>query len=115
MGSSVLGALLGRKSVSKTDVSRAAAAAKAASRAAQQRGGAGQAALSLESLRQEYTELQAKFQDKIAELDTALRPESLVLAPLPIRPKKSDITVERVVLAWMPYHVHAGGPTEAAY
>jgi hypothetical protein len=115
MGSSVLGALLGRKSVSKTDVSRAAAAAKAASRAAQQRGGAGQVALSLESLRQEYTELQAKFQDKIAELDTALRPESLVLAPLPIRPKKSDITVERVVLAWMPYHVHAGGPTEAAY
>ena len=39
MGSSVLGALLGRKAVSKTNVSRASTAAKAASRAAQQREG----------------------------------------------------------------------------
>ena len=115
MGSSVLGALLGRKTVSKTDLSRAAAAAKAASRAAQQRTGSSQAAGSLESLRQEYAELQAKFQDKIAKLDTALRPESLALEPLPIRPKKTDITVERVVLAWMPYHAGTEGRIEAAY
>ena len=54
MGSSVLGALLGRKTVSKTNVTRAATAAKAASRAAQQRGDASQAAGSLESLRQKY-------------------------------------------------------------
>jgi hypothetical protein len=115
MGGSVLGALLGRKSVSKADVSRATAAAKAASRAAQQRGGASQAAGSLESLRQEYTELQSVFQEKIAKLDTALRPESLVFEPLPIRPKKTDITIERVVLAWLPYHVGAEGRIEAAY
>ncbi len=115
MGGSVLGALLGRKSVSKADVSRAATAAKAATRAAQQRGGASQAAGTLESLRQEYTELQSEFQGKIAKLDSALRPESLVFEPLPIRPKKTDITVERVVLAWMPYHVGADGRIEAAY
>jgi hypothetical protein len=115
MGGSVLGALLGRKSVSKADVSRAATAAKAATRAAQQRGGASQAAGTLESLRQEYTELQSEFQGKIAKLDSALRPESLVFEPLTIRPKKTDITVERVVLAWMPYHVGADGRIEAAY
>ncbi len=115
MGGSVLGALLGRKSVSKADVSHAATAAKAATRAAQQRGGASQAAGTLESLRQEYTELQSEFQEKIAKLDTALRPESLVFEPLPIRPKKTDITVERVVLAWVPYHVNPAGRIEAAY
>ena len=115
MGSSVLGALLGRKAVSKTNVSRAATAAKAASRAAQQRDGASQAAGSLESLRQKYTELQAKFQREIEKLDAALRPEALVFEPLSIRPRKTDITVERVVLAWMPYHVGAGGRLEAAY
>jgi hypothetical protein len=115
MGGSVLGALLGRKSLSKTNVSRATAAAKAASRAAQQRGGANQTAESLESLRQDYTELQSKFQEEIAKLDAALRPESLLLEPLAIRPKKSDITVERVVLAWLPYHANAEGRIEAAY
>jgi Helicase HerA, central domain len=115
MGSSVLGALLGRKAVSKTNVSRAATAAKAASRAAQQRDGASQAAGSLESLRQKYTELQARFQLEIEKLDAALRPESLVFEPSPIRPRKTDITVERVVLAWMPYHVGTDGRLEAAY
>jgi len=115
MGSSVLGALLGRKTVSKTTVRRAAAAAKAASRAAQQRDGAGEAAGSLESLRQKYTELQAKFQAEIEKLDAALRHEALVLESSPIRPKKTDIMVERVVLAWMPYLVAAEGRLQAAY
>ena len=77
MGSSVLGALLGRKAVSKTNVSRASTAAKAATRAAQQREGVSQAAESLGSLRQKYTELQAKFQLEIEKVDAALRPESL--------------------------------------
>ena len=115
MGSSVLGALLGRKAVSKTNVSRTATAAKAASRAARQRDGANQAAGSLESLRQKYTELQARFQFEIEKVDAALRPEALVFEPSSIRPKKTDITVERVVLAWMPYHLGAEGRLEAAY
>ena len=46
-------------------MTRAATAAKAASRAAQQRDGASQAAGSLETLRQKYDELQAKFQKEI--------------------------------------------------
>jgi hypothetical protein len=115
MGSSVLGALLGRKAVSKTNVSRAATAAKAATRAAQQRGGASQVAESLASWREKYTKLQAEFQSEIEKVDAALRPEALVFEPSSIRPRKTDITVERVVLAWMPYHVGAGGRVEAAY
>ena len=38
LGNSVLGAILGRKAISKTTVGRATTAAKAATRAAQQRG-----------------------------------------------------------------------------
>jgi hypothetical protein len=115
VGSSVLGALIGRKAVSKADVARATTAAKAATRAVQRRGGAGQAATSLESLRRKYTKLQGEFQREIEKLDAALRPESLVLEPSPIRPKRSDITVERTVLAWLPYHVGADERLEAAY
>jgi hypothetical protein len=112
---SVLGALLGRKRITKTSMTRAGTAAKAASRAAQQRGDASQAAGALETLRQRHDDLQAKFQDEIEKLDTALRPEALVLEPSPLRPKKTDITVERVVLAWMPHQVGADGRTEAVY
>jgi hypothetical protein len=115
MGSSVLGAFLGQKRVSKTSVTRAATAAKAANRAAQQREGASQAASSLDSLRERYTELQDTFQLEIERLDATLRPEALAVLPSPIRPKKTDITVERVVLAWIPYHIGANGRAEAGY
>jgi hypothetical protein len=103
MGSSVLGALFGRKAISKTNVSRATTAAKAASRAAQQRDDAGQAAGSLEALRRKHDELQSNFQEEVQSLDAALRPEALILVPSPLRPKKTDITIDRVVLAWMPH------------
>jgi len=115
VGSSVLGALLGRKTVSKTSVARAATAAKAATRAAQQRGDIDQAAGSLESLQRKYDDLRAKFQHEIELLDAALRPEALVFEPLPLRPKKTDITIERVVLAWMPHQAGAEGRVEAVY
>ena len=115
MGSSVLGAILGRKGVSKADVSRAATAAKAATREPQKRGGASQAVGSIESLRQKYTDIQGEFQLKIEKIDSALRPEALVLVPTPIRPRKTDINVEKVVLAWMPFHAGGQGQLEAAY
>ncbi len=115
MGSSVLGALLGRKTLSKTNVTKAASAAKAAGRAAQQHGEVGQAGESLEVLRRKYAELEAKFQAEVAKLDAPLRPEAAELKPMPIRPKKADITVEQVVLAWTPWKVGAEGKPEAAY
>jgi hypothetical protein len=115
LGNSVLGALLGRKTISKTNVTRATTAAKAAGRAIQQRGDAGQAASELGSLRREHDDLQTKFQEEIEAMADSLRPEALVLEPLPLRPKKADITVERVVLAWMPYQVSAEGRIEAVY
>ena len=115
LGGSVLGAILGRKAITKTSVGRATTAAKAATRAAQQRGDVSQAASSLDALRQKHDDLQTKFQADIESMATALRPEALVLEPQPIRPKKTDITVEKVVLAWMPYQVGSEGRAEAVY
>jgi hypothetical protein len=115
MGSSVLGALFGRKALSKTNVTRAASAAKAAGRAAQQRGDVGQAGGSLEALQRKYTALDIQFRQEVNRLDAALRPEALALERLPIRPKKADITVEQVVLAWTPWKVGARGRPEPAY
>jgi hypothetical protein len=115
LGNSVLGAILGRKTISKTNVGRATSAAKAAARAAQQRGDVSQAATSLDSLRQKYDDLQAKFQGDIESVADALRPEALALEPLPLRPRKADITVERVVLAWLPYSEQGEGRVQAVY
>jgi hypothetical protein len=115
VGNSVLGALLGRKSISKANVTGAARAAKAAGRAAQERGDVSQAADTVEVLQRKHTDLEAKFQDEVEALVAALRPESLQLERVALRPRKTDITVERVVLAWMPCQVRAEAQTVAAY
>jgi Skp family chaperone for outer membrane proteins len=115
LGNSVLGAILGRKTISKTTVGRATTAAKAATRAAQQHGDVSQAASSLDALRQKHDDLQVEFQKEIESMAAALRPEALVLEPLPIRPRKTDITVEKVVLAWLPYQLGGEGRAEAVY
>jgi hypothetical protein len=108
-GSSVLGALFGHKALSKSNVTRAASAARSAGRAAQQPGE------SLEALQRKYAALDAMFREEVSRLDAALRPEALALERLPIRPRKADITVELVVLAWTPWKVGADCRTELAY
>ena len=115
LGNTVLGALFGRKALSRTNVTRAATAARAAGRAAQQHGDVDSAGASLEVLEGKYAELAAKFREEVEQLDAALRPEALTLDRLPIRPKKADITVEQVVLAWTPWKVGAHGRPEPAY
>jgi len=115
MGSSVLGALMGRKTISKTNLSKATTAVKAAGRAVQQHGDVSHAGDSLEVSQQKYAKLQTEFQAKIEAIHAALRPEALGLEPFSLRPKKTDITVEKVVLAWMPYLVGAEGKLEPAY
>jgi len=115
VGTSVLGAILGRKTISKTNVGRATTAAKAATRAAQQQSDVSQALAAIDSLRREHDDMFADFQQKIESMSAALRPEALVLEALPIPPRKTDITVEKVVLAWMPCQVTGEGRVEAAY
>src|SRR5262249_1937187 len=73
LGSSVLGALPGRKTISKPNVTRAASAARAAGRAAQQRGDVGQAEESLDALLQQYVKLEAQFQEEVDQLAATLR------------------------------------------
>jgi hypothetical protein len=115
MGTSVLGALFGRKAVTKANVGRAASAAKAAGRAAQQHGDIGRAEGSLEALRRKYAKLEAEFHEEVSQITPPLRPEAVAMVPLPIRPRKTDITVEQVVLAWTPWKVGAVGGPEPAY
>ena len=109
LGSSVLGALFGRKALSKTNVTRAASVARAAGRAAKEHGDIDSAGASLEVLQRKYAALDAKFREEVGQLDAALRPEALALERLPIRPRKADITVEQVVLAWTPWKVGRTG------
>jgi hypothetical protein len=104
-GASVLGALMGRKVASSANVGRAASAMRAAGRATRDHGDIEHAEETVESLQQRLSDLEAEFQQEVDKIDAAIKPEALVIEPLVIRAKKSEIAIERVALAWLPWFV----------
>ena len=114
-GNSVLGAFLGKKTVSKTSIGKATSAAKAASKAIQQSGDLGTAQSELDRALESFTNLELEFQEEVERQEAKLRPDTLALEAIELTPKKTDITIEQVVLAWIPWTTTAGKEPVAAY
>jgi len=114
-GNSVLGAFLGKKTISKTNVGKATSAARAAGKAMQQSGDLGTAQSELDRALENFTNLEIEFQAEVERLEAMLRPDALALEAIKLTPKKADITIEQVVLAWTPWTASAGGELVAAY
>ncbi|MCO6453763.1 MAG: ATP-binding protein [Pirellulaceae bacterium] len=115
IGSSVLGALLGRKLLSSSTVTRAGTAARSVSRAAEQRADVGRAKDSVESLQQQLADLETELREQVEQLEQSLRADQLELEPLEIRPRKSDLDVRPVVLVWTPWIVDSSGIAQPAW
>jgi hypothetical protein len=110
LGSTVLGALFGRKLGSA--VGRATTAARGASRAATQREDVVRAEAKVEETRSELAELEARFREELAGIRDA-RLDETRLTELLVRPRKSDTTVDQLCLVWEPWWVGAGPPLPA--
>lgn len=115
IGSTILGALLGRKLASKTNVSRAATSMRSLGRAADQRGDVGRATTARKKAGRELVELDRRFQRELRTVQRSMRAEDLELESLAVRPRKSDTVVSEVAVAWLPWHVDATGEARAAF
>lgn len=102
IGASVLGAFLGRKTISASTITRAGTAARGVGRASKQARDADRASENLDTLKAQHDELDAAFQAELAEVAARFDPATEKLEPAPISPKKSDIEVSLVALAWSP-------------
>jgi hypothetical protein len=109
VGASVLGALFGRKLLSTTNISRAGYAARSATRAVKERGDVERAEDSLATALAAKTDLEARLQADLAAVSGAVDPASIELATVELRPRRSDVQVKLVALAWMPED-EAGAP-----
>ena len=115
IGSSILGALFGRKLASRTNISKASTSMKSAGRAVQQRGDVSRAEDKLKSLHEDLQELETKFESEVEDLEDAYQVDSLDLEELSVRPRKSDIQVEPIAMVWTPWLVDAAGIADPAY
>jgi hypothetical protein len=114
-GSTVLGALFGRKLVSATSRRRAASAARAAGRTRRQRSDVARAEETVQALTDSLEELEAEFQEEVRELRENLDPAALEIDELLVRPRKSDISVSRATLVWLPWLVDSTGVAKPAH
>ena len=102
IGSAVLGALLGRKKASATNIGRAATSMRSASRAARQQADVAHAEESLASLEEKRAALEESIEEELEKIRLDTAPERISLERIEIPAKKTDIAIDDVVLAWVP-------------
>jgi hypothetical protein len=103
IGATILGAVLGRRKISASTLGRATTAARGASRTMKEREDVGRAAANVQELVAQRDELRRTMEDEIARVQAAVDPLSERLESVTVAPKKKDIAVTTVALAWVPY------------
>ena len=114
-GSTLLGALFGRKIASRTNVSRASSSMRSVGRAAQQRGDVGRAKEKVEDLKEKLEALEAEFEAEVEQLERKFDVDNLEFEELQIRPRKTDIEIAKISLVWTPWGVDSSGIAEPLY
>jgi hypothetical protein len=103
VGASILGAFLGRKTISAANIGRATTAIRGAGRAIKESQDVGQAEENVSALQQQLADLEAQFKTETDALAAATDPLNERLETVSLKPTKANITVKLVALAWTPH------------
>jgi hypothetical protein len=103
VGASILGAFLGRKTISATNIGRATTAVRGAERAIKESKDVGQAEENVSALQQQLAGLEAQFKTETDAFAAATDPLNEKLETVSLKPTKANIAVKLVALAWTPH------------
>jgi hypothetical protein len=109
IGSSILGALLGRKTISATNLNRVGTAARSATRMGHESQDVARAEEGLEALQQRLEDTKREVEAEVARLETTLDASTISLRAVEVPARKSDIAVGEVALVWAPWRKGADG------
>jgi hypothetical protein len=102
VGASILGAFLGRKTVSASNIGRATTAIRGAGRAIKESKDVGQAEENVSALQQQLADLESQFKAETDALAASTDPLNEKLETVSLKPTKANIAVKLVALAWTP-------------
>jgi hypothetical protein len=114
-GTTLLGAFLGRKAVSVSTLGRATTAARGVGRSMKEQQDVGRAAESVEVLQGHLGELEAELQSETQALEAKLDAQSEQFETISVKPKKTNISVQLVALAWAPFWRDETGEATSAW
>ena len=100
IGTSILGAFLGRKKISATNLGRVGSAARNAGRIGRESDDVSRAQESLEVLRQRQADLQNEFDQEASRLQGEFDPAAAAIDRVQVKPRKADIDVTLFGLVW---------------
>ncbi len=109
VGTTLLGAFVGRKAVSYSTLGRATTAARGASRIMNEAQDVKRAQETLSTYQQRLQELDAAFKAETEALAAKIDPLTEELEKVSVRPAKKDISVRLTVLVWLPNWQSADG------
>jgi hypothetical protein len=102
VGATILGAFMGRKTISATTIGKATTALGKAGRTMKDMKDVGMAQDNVAALQQQLADLEAQFKSETDRLSGS-DPPTEPLETIPLRPAKSNISLKLVALAWLPY------------
>ncbi len=115
VGASILGAFMGRKTISASNIGRATTAIRSAGRVLKESKDVGVAEENVAALQQQLADLEYQFKSESEVLASATDPLNEKLETISIKPTKSNIAVKLVSLAWIPHWRDHEGRLTAAW
>ncbi|WP_412068106.1 helicase HerA domain-containing protein [Rubrivirga sp. IMCC43871] len=106
VGTTLLGAFLGR---GRTSMSSIGVTARSASRASKESADVRRAQQKLDGYRDDYAELEADLQREMDDIDLRAAPDAAALETVEIKARQTDMHVTELALAWVPYRREPGG------
>jgi hypothetical protein len=115
VGASILGAFMGRKAISATNIGRATTAIRSAGRVVKESKDVGVAEENITALQQQLADLEAQFKSESDALAAATDPLNEKLETVSIKPTKANIAIKLIALAWTPHWRDAKGSLTPAW
>ena len=115
LGATLLGAFMGRKTLSHGNIGRASTTIRSGMRTAKERSDIETASENLEVLQQQKADLESEFQAEMKGLEGSTDPVQQKIESVAKRPRKSDVAVRLVALVWLPHWKTPDGTIRPAY
>jgi hypothetical protein len=102
-GSAIFGAILGRRTLSATNMSRLGTAARGMSRMQKSSGDVTRASEGAAQIEERLTSLQQEMESEVEKLDSGFDAQQEPLETVAVKPKAGSLQVQAVGLVWMPW------------
>ena len=115
IGSTILGAVFGRKLTSATNIGRVATGVRAATKLGSERQDVAMAEDNVDAIQSRCDALNQQFEQESTDLLASAAPENLRLEEISVSPKKTDVQINKLVLCWTPWIVGSQGKAQQGW